>query len=107
MGHSPGPWRLRLYRGHKNKTAFAGEIIAKNGTAVYNGPFAFWSLQGRNEKQAIANAKLMAASPELLEALKILRNRFAAVAPSDEGLSEEDQKRLEIADDAIAKATGK
>lgn len=52
-----------------NKNSFAGVIKAKNGFDVVAGPYSFGALRGCTKKQAEANAVLMAAAPELLDAL--------------------------------------
>lgn len=66
--HTKGPWRLVKYEGHEAEGDFPGRIVGANGDTVFAGPFSFRSLRGETAEQAEANARLMAASPELLGA---------------------------------------
>lgn len=100
--HTPGPWCLNN-----------GAIIGNNGgTFVAEEPRLQWqatflkdsnSLPVEKQQQIIAeakaNARLIAAAPELLEALRLAR-KYVADMPI---LGDED---LAIIDTAIAKATG-
>ncbi len=58
--YTPGPWKAiddqRPYRGQN-------DIIAENGTRI-------GCVYGNKDEDCIANAKLVAAAPELLEALE-------------------------------------
>lgn len=89
--HTPGPWKVYVYQVAFNldKTPLYGVgADAKNSGSPIAGPL-------RN----IADARLIAAAPELLEALKRLVH---ASRDGDDSLAAaEDQ-----ADDVIAKAEG-
>lgn len=66
--HTPGPWHaadIRL-RGHNPKMDGC-DIGAANGANV---ALAFHQPHDREIQETIANARLIAAAPELLEALK-------------------------------------
>ena len=69
--HTPGPWAINEdpYDRWKFKGGWNGKIVAGNGASVYNGPSSFNSLRCDTEDEAKANARLIAAAPELLEAL--------------------------------------
>ena len=90
MKHTPGPWRA---------------IIRKNGGGITN---AFVDMQSgghiaiplNNPETAEANARLIAAAPELLEALQTW------IAACDTGTHTDINQAREQARAAIAKATG-
>jgi hypothetical protein len=104
MTHTPGPWEIHHYGDNE------GDIHGSNGTLVCmmregdTAPDQDWS----------ADARLIAAAPELLAALKRMREVF-------EQLSEGDWRRLDATyvdqliesdglhgcDQAIAKAEGR
>ena len=87
--HSPSPWRV-----------IDGAVYIKNARIVQqNAEFGGQPTDVRN-----ANARLIAAAPELLEALKILRTQFGDYRDGDGAAK---LHACNIADEAIAKATGK
>ena len=63
--HTPGPWSSGYSEGRGTlcvraaDTWICGELLAENGTAI-------------SQQEAEANARLIAAAPELLEAVKKL-----------------------------------
>lgn len=76
--HTPGPWRVASDQNSVGKTVWAGDLpvaicspmrvfLASRQTAQMTGA------------EASANARLIAAAPELLEALKEVRDRFFPV----------------------------
>lgn len=92
MKHTPGPW-------HLSTDGFTTMITDANGDEVYI---------GANE----ANARLIAAAPELLEALQDIANHHEhqrdlwsseECADADQARYHEEQRDVAIA--AIAKAT--
>lgn len=91
--HTPGPWVANgRYIGTPNHKSFIAECKDQNGN---------WT----NEPMAVANARLIAAAPELLEALQAIERHHVEqnrLKGRDEGKS----KTLTIARAAIAKATG-
>lgn len=104
--HTPGPWR------HGSQTgANANTIYAVNGKGPHDEP-GICSVYGiplyrRTDEQmrdiydeGIANAKLIAAAPELLEALERTLSWLSSY-PGEGALGAYDQARS-----AIAKATG-
>ena len=60
--HTPGPWRLRYGK------RFEYDYLLKAGKDT---PIAYWSnFKIRTKKESKANARLIAAAPDLLEALQ-------------------------------------
>ena len=90
MSHTPGPWHYR--RGDE----WSHSVVTHHGT-LPDGSQNCWTVADINkmrEPEHEANARLIAAAPELLEALKRL-------------LTDEDYPQAErVARAAIAKATG-
>lgn len=84
MAHTPGPWAYRTEDG------YCGEIVASNGTFLC--AFA--------DDPSEANARLIAAAPDLLDALSVL---LAAVQRS---VCEGSGPAQDLAHAAIAKAAG-
>jgi hypothetical protein len=87
-GHTPGPWRVL-------PTPFCDRIEAENGPCIAE--TGNWLAHEKVEQHA--NARLIAAAPDLLEALKELRVREWGHGPSTDPL----YARVR---DAIAKAEG-
>jgi len=78
--HTPGPWVAQgRYIGVKGHMSYIGECGDQNGN---------WT----NEPMAVANARLIAAAPDLLEALKSLIDMDIAY------------KRGPVVEDAVTKA---
>lgn len=63
--HTPGPWRI-FETDHGSKIIGIG---SEDGAGVADAGFGLW---GGDSDEARANARLVAAAPELLEALKYL-----------------------------------
>lgn len=85
--HSPGPWNL-------TKTAARLEVKPEGANFCY----AF-------TRKDEANAKLIAAAPDMLEALQNAANVFAALATGQLDRIQKDSPALAQARAAIAKAT--
>lgn len=64
--HTPGPWRVA----NNGRSVLAGsvKINQQNGPAAQSA-----AVSALQERELMANAKLIAASPELLEALQRIR----------------------------------
>jgi len=69
QGHTPGPWKLR-------QESLGGFIETKTGNPL----FAVKPLSMEGRKDDHANARLIAAAPELLEALKAIEGRITKAA---------------------------
>lgn len=87
---TPGPW----------SSAGGNGIDETIGGAVHGGGKTICLILGKGigKEQAISNAKLIAAAPELLEQLIRLRNKIAGY--------HHDDHHLDIVDAAINKALG-
>jgi hypothetical protein len=100
--HTPGPWAIS-----------SGDFILQNHAAVdapKHGALALvvWKMEddGRSP-ECEANARLIAAAPDLLEALKGLDEAYCrAGSPLSRDERHEDRMRLIAARAAIYKATG-
>jgi hypothetical protein len=93
--HTPGPWKIHHNIGHKNELG----IIADNAPCI----IAIMGNQKEWPKEAEANANLIAAAPELLEACKFFIELY------DESQSNSDKSYAadsgaELISAAIAKA---
>lgn len=88
IAHTPGPWSFCEARGPREELCFHEVIDLENNTVC-----STWA--GPNE----ANARLIAAAPELLEALRGALSYLSLYGPSA-------QPALLSARAAIAKATG-
>ncbi len=64
-----------------------------------------WRVHGTTREEALANARLIAAAPDLLQALRAARARLALIFESDDRDPRDDATVQEI-DAAIEKATG-
>lgn len=70
MKHTPGPWHYRTHDGS------IGSIDAADGTAVAQAFQVNPISVDLTQASRVANAKLIAAAPELLEALKEITEAF-------------------------------
>lgn len=95
--HTPGPWRLHKMR----RTIVASGPVGPSHTGVcdcaslYNAP---------DDATAAANARLIAAAPDMLEALQRIANAPAWGAPDRWEATPSEVRQLARA--AAAKATG-
>ena len=97
--HTPGPWEVKPYAWQRgNVSVFA----PKFGRAPYGACVAYTPCSDGvgGAEGALANARLIAAAPELLEALKRI-DEMCAAPPNFS-----DATMQEIARAAIAKAEG-
>lgn len=96
MKHTPGPWKAIAYQGHA-----ATSIISDHAEQTIQ--IAECSGFGRHSNECLADARLIAAAPDLVEALA----PFVARNSSEETITitvrTEDVTRARA---AIAKATG-
>lgn len=102
--HTPGPWAALITKPKKRKQPSPGTVlVAAGGSLAID-----CTSSGDTFEEGEANARLIAAAPEMLEALKM-----AAWLIHDEiGLSgarmdHEDTKTLDAIRSAIAKAEGR
>ena len=89
--HTPGPWEAHFEEAIRVKNKDGTVAIATN-----------LHLHGRRDISEVeANARLIAAAPELLEALQFLLSSYKAQVPDAENCSD-----VYDAEQAIAKARG-
>ena len=93
--YTPGPWLSGKfgYRGWNFEGGFNGAILNGEGKTIFAGPASFQALRGDTEEQAEANAKLIAAAPELLEVL-ILTLPYIEMAEFDESYKKGAVKKI-------------
>lgn len=92
-GHTPGPWRFE-----------PGDKFTK--PYVVRGREGGFQVMGLSTEREEADAKLIAAAPDLLEALEAMVFAAGAVAVPHEGERKCLQLGVDIALKAIAKAKG-
>lgn len=97
---TPGPWKVWQ---QPTNTAFY-EVSTDRIPQPSVGQTPIASCDRRENTQALANATLIAAAPELLEALKGLRWAIEGTVIEKEG---DYQAEIEAADAAIDRAEGK
>lgn len=93
--HTPGPWQYVFEGG---TTAFITEADGSTIICIRT------TENTTAHKDLVANACLIAAAPELLEAVKYCRQKIAYMTEHGEWYSP--GRAIEKADAAIAKATG-
>lgn len=92
--HTPGPW---IYR----------KVDDKFAPIVQRGAEGGFSVHALTDSRADADARLIAAAPELLEALKLMVDWHAKRDEHNAFLPIESQEpEIQVAMRAIAKATG-
>lgn len=100
VGHTPGPWKIRTaaISGDRNSISITSNPASRNVI------FHQWD-HGNTPLQAedYANARLIAAAPELLAALKEMVEQY----DGDDGDGRYEPQRLEREKAIIAKAEGK
>lgn len=98
---TPGPWHR--YNAHGSRLLSAWHIRQTNGPTI-----ARVDGNGLSTETDSANARLIAAAPEMLSALRALTaaaRTFRNVAPSKQQWTSLDEEALTAAFTAIAKAT--
>lgn len=100
--HTPGPWAA-----HKSQSVLGGNVyyISQQEGAPYTPNYSdvCQTVEGEQEEIQLSNANLIAAAPELLEALKNARAELEEIALSEGG----DPYNNPEMNEAINKAEGK
>ena len=96
-GHTKGPWKVFLVKSGPNKGQLLG-VGEETGEGVADAYGGLWGSGG----EKLANAHLIAAAPELLEALE----KLVAAMPSRTILTDDELAPYDSACAAIAKAKG-
>jgi hypothetical protein len=101
MQHTPGPWAVHPVLARVD----AFDAIDPSGLDGDGLPICqmLWPTELRSEDETDANARLIAAAPELLEALKAARTALNSVHETD-GLLDHEEAAIAIIDAALAKA---
>lgn len=95
LTHTPGPWRVDV------REAAPLRVLATDARAT----IVASDLGNAHSSTAMADARLIAAAPDLLTALKALHLQALQSTVNDPG-NEYGQEALAMADAAIAKAEG-
>lgn len=98
--HTPGPWLTDRNNVHTGQIATINHCLGNDWVEVWTDR---WSETGLGEAEQEANARLIAAAPELLEALRKVSMNAVYVSNGECSLSFDVVKEV---DAAIAKATG-
>ena len=96
MKHTPGKWKVKQWKREKAKDGFVTVVADSRGHGL------FQSTEYGESKKVEANANLIAAAPEMLEALKAMTKLFEKRVPYPNNT-----QRYKQAIKAIAKAEGK
>jgi hypothetical protein len=105
--HTPGPWswerpsRIMLDAGAQRYALYTGTELKPNWVAEIH--FSKHDIINKGMEENAANARLIAAAPELLEALQEMLNRYA---PYGSGDSNARAEAINKATSAISKARG-
>jgi hypothetical protein len=104
--HTPGPWRVDpCYKADVQTADGCIEICTVDGDGANYSTGAPHGLYTPSRSSALANARLIAAAPELLEALRELADAFSCEI-TFEGVKQPEDPAIVKARAAIAKATG-
>lgn len=90
-GHTPGPWSLIVDDAGDGSEIYGFDVSAPNGRGI-----AYYD--ANDDPETEANARLIAAAPELLEALKAVELARMSDEPDDW------QRATDLTDAALAKA---
>lgn len=104
--HTPGPWLTDRNNVHTGQIAIIHHCLNNDWVEVWTDK---WAQTGLGEEEQEANARLIAAAPDLLEALKTAMQQLEtdAIFMSLSGANGDHQaKAALIARAAIAKTTG-
>ena len=97
--HTPGPWELRTW------DEDCWRVLGTNGVGIPGCYSIADVINGNGSEQNKANAALIAAAPDLLQALQLLHDDIAEYARIN-NLGGFDNHAMKLARAAIAKATG-
>jgi len=100
INHTPGPW-ITFIR------TFGPEVITDNEAGKRLASLHWATCRDIDENESIANARLIAAAPELLEACKLALGQLEGVNPTSGVHSSSLSADIRIIKEAISKAEGK
>lgn len=104
MPHTPGPWHLV---DQKLRPQFDVRILEIQDSR-FEAVVAWGGFDGvrRSKAETKANASLIAAAPELLDACRLTALHFARMAASDNFMGDDEHEAWNALTAAIAKAKG-
>lgn len=102
--HTPGPWTLETVRTQVGICHKIGPFPWKDGRANHACVYVDYPGTGAVEAELLANARLIAAAPNLLAALKAAREELRLIRMKDTDAVYNPCLRIQM-DIAIAKAT--
>jgi hypothetical protein len=106
--HTPGPWQIQFWNDSARPSRRDTPVIISGKDAIGE-LFNLWDEDGEDrEAERLANARLIAAGPVMLEALESLAIGLspASVDMQRENLADLCRVCREIAENALAKAKG-
>jgi hypothetical protein len=109
--HTPGPWRAGYYDDSSGYDCMTGGIsIGPNAAGPIHldgqnyGQKRCKAIERESIERMLADARLIAAAPDLLEVLKLCQGNISSLLASKHPLVY--SKWLSVVEEAIAKATG-
>jgi hypothetical protein len=82
MNHTPGPWVARIKeRGAEVRTNSEAEVYL--GYFAHSNTTSAADFYSTTNEECIANARLIAAAPEMLDALRLVREVYEYAKDSD------------------------
>jgi hypothetical protein len=106
--HTPGPWQIQFWNDSARPSRRDTPVITTGKDAIGE-LFNLWDEDGEDrEAERLANARLIAAAPEMLAALESLAVGLspASVEMQRENLADLFRVCRELAENALAKAKG-
>ena len=104
--HTPGPWHAKLHPGIEEWIISPGQFYNWGNTYLFSIGFVRdYSVEGGGETSS-ANARLIAAAPELLDAMTMALPYVEMAEHDDSYKPGVVAKMVQHMTDAIAKATG-
>lgn len=100
--HTPGPWKVYHAKLRPQFSTKIIEIQDDHGNAIV--AWSGFDAVNRTVKKKMANARLMAAAPDMIEALNHAETVMMMVVPRSD--IEEYRETLKLVTAAILKATG-
>lgn len=86
MSHTPGPWTVEESPNYQGIPGLYGATICGSGHGVLIAEIrGAVQIDGTRHTENGANAKLLAAAPEMLAALQLILNSDMAMREEDEG----------------------
>ena len=103
--HTPGPWIVDDWQYSVPGREHVPTIV--NGRDAVAEACPLWHEVGEDrEPERKANAALIAAAPDLVEALESVRSNMQAISETNRKWTVNDQRVYEIVETAIVKAQG-